>query len=319
MNLEKIVQQFTNKRILVIGDIMLDRYLWGNVNRISPEAPVPIMEVTRESRSLGGAANVMQNIYSLKGIPLLVGIVGADAQGNKLKEILENEGMDTSGIFVDSTRPTTTKTRLIVEKPHQQLIRIDREVKTPISSHLQDKILKFVKSKGEKFDAILFEDYDKGMLSNWLISRITNTFKDKIITADPKFDNFFEYENVTLFKPNKKEIERAMGVKLNIKNVNSVIRKLRKKLNCKFILLTLGEEGMILSLSRKEHIIPTQTREVYDATGAGDTVIATATMALSAGASSKEAATIANLAAGIEVKKIGAVPVTYDELLSAVK
>lgn len=318
MKLEEIIQRFTNKRILVIGDIVLDRYLWGNVDRISPEAPVPVMEVTRESRDLGGAANVVQNIYYLKGIPCLVGVVGADAQGEKLKEILEAEGMDTSGIFVDSTRPTTTKTRLVVERPHQQLVRIDKETTEPISSLLRNKILDFVKSRGDKFDAILFEDYDKGVLSGWLINCITHTFKDKIITADPKFDNFFEYESVTLFKPNRREVERAMGVKLTPKNVKSITRKLREKLKCKYLLLTLGEKGMVLS-AKREHIIPTQAREVYDATGAGDAVIAAVTLALAADASPKQAATIANLVAGIEVRKFGAIPISYEELLSAVK
>ena len=319
MKLEKIIQQFTNKKILVIGDIMLDEYIWGNVERISPEAPVPIMEVTRESQTLGASANVVHNIYCLKGIPLLVGVVGADAQGEKLKEILETKRMDTSGIFVDSTRRTTTKTRLVVERPHQQLVRVDREEKIAISSSLQNKILEFVRSQGKKFDAILFEDYDKGTLSGWLISRIIHSFRDKIITADPKIDNFFEYKNLTLFKPNRKEVERAMGVKLTPKNVKSVARNLREKLKCKSLLLTLGDEGMVLSLAGKKHIIPTRAREVYDVAGAGDTVIAIATIALACGASPKESATLANMAAGIEVRKIGAVPVTYDELLSAVK
>ena len=318
MKLENIISKFKGKKVLVIGDLMLDKYVWGNVDRISPEAPVPVIEVTRESQNPGGAANVGYNIHCLKGNPLLVGVVGNDAEGKELREILKKKGMDTSGIFIDSSSSTTVKTRLVVEAPHQQIARIDRERKHPISQKLSERIFDFVKSVQSEFNTVLFEDYDKGMLDNGIIKRIISVFSDKIITADPKFDHFFEYENVTLFKPNRKEVERILGVKFNPQNIKSIGHKIMKKLNCKSVLLTLGKDGMMLFESKGETKIPTKAIEVYDETSAGDAAIAGATMALSAGASLKESAYIANFAAGIEVGKFGAVPVTYDELLQAV-
>ena len=315
----KIVHQFKGKKIMVIGDIMLDRYIWGNVDRISPEAPVPIIEVTRESKNLGAAANVANNILALQGVPILVGVIGEDEAGNNLISTMKERQMDTAGIFIDPSRPTTTKTRLVVERPHQQIARIDNEKKAPITDEIRSKIYEFVYSIGSKVDAILFEDYDKGVLSGELIKKIISAFKDKIITADPKFSNFFEYEKITLFKPNRKEVERAMGVKLDLQNTKSVVHKLRERLDCKHILLTLGEQGMLISDSDSESIIPTKAREIYDTTGAGDTVIAVVTIALATGTIAKDAAIIGNIAAGIEVSKFGTIPVTYNELLTAVE
>ncbi|MDI6839273.1 MAG: PfkB family carbohydrate kinase [bacterium] len=318
MEFNGVIQKFKGKKILVIGDIMLDEYIWGNVDRISPEAPVPIIEVTKESQNPGGAANVACNIYCLKGSPLLVGVVGDDNAGKRLKEILREKKMDISGIFVDSTRPTTVKTRLVVETLHQQIARIDREKKHPISKKVVNNIIGFVNSVKAEFDAVLFEDYDKGTLDSRIIKKIICAVPDKIITADPKFEHFFEYEGVTLFKPNRREIEFALGVKLSSKNIKEIGQKLKERLKCKSVLITLGKDGMALFDSKGKHMISTKAREVYDETAAGDAAIAGATMALAAGASFLEAAYIANFTAGIEVNKFGAVPVTYDELSQAV-
>lgn len=319
MQLTKIIPRFQGKKVIVIGDLMLDEYIWGKVDRISPEAPVPVMDVTRESYNPGGAANVAYNIHCLKGIPKLVGVVGDDPAGNKLLEILKEKRIDTQGIFKDPSRPTTTKTRLVVETQHQQMVRIDREKRHPISKELQTNVFDFVHSIAQRSDALLFEDYDKGMLDTELIKQIISSLGNKIITADPKFDNFFDYENVTLFKPNRKEVERATGVKINSQNIKSTGKEVREKLKCQGVLLTLGNKGMILFEGKGECEIPTKVREVYDETAAGDAAIAGATMALAAGASLEEAAYIANFTAGIEVGKFGAVPVTYEELLDMIE
>jgi rfaE bifunctional protein kinase chain/domain len=319
MDIAGIIQSFGQVKVLVIGDVMVDRYIWGNVARISPEAPVPIVDVTRESENLGAAGNVANNIHGLGARAMLVGVVGDDEDGEKVRQILKQSGMDTSGIFTDHSRPTTTKTRLVVEKLHQQIARVDREKTSPISMELRNKICDFVKSVGNEFDAILFQDYDKGVLSGSLIKEIMSFFESKIIAVDPKFNNFFEYKGVTLFKPNRNEIERAMGVRIDNENVKSVIRQLREKLECKFVLLTLGERGMILAEADGEYAVPTKVRQIYDESGAGDSTISAVTIALASGASLKEAAVIGNLAGGLAVEKFGAVPVTYDEMLSAIQ
>ncbi|MFA5033520.1 MAG: PfkB family carbohydrate kinase [bacterium] len=319
MKKEEIIKKFQGKKILVIGDIMLDKYVWGSVERISPEAPVPVLTVSREVYVPGGAANVACNIKSLRGNSFMVGIIGNDEAGQKLKSSLKEKGVDTSGVFVDDTRPTITKIRFVAEKRTQQLIRIDYESKRLINEKLQKKIIEFVSSCATKFDAILFEDYDKGMLQKNLIKKLISIFKNKIITVDPKFDNFFAYEGVTLFKPNKYELERAVGEKLTHNNIEPICKKVRKQLNCKAVLLTLGKEGMLLVDSVGAHKIPAKVREVYDETAAGDAAIAGTTIALATNASLIESAGIGNIVAGIEVSKFGTVPVTYEELLKDIR
>lgn len=318
MKLESIIKNFKGKHILVIGDMMLDKYVYGKVERISPEAPVPVLAVTSESYVPGGAANVACNISALRGIPVLVGMVGKDESAEKLVSSLKKKGVDTSGIFVDASRPTITKIRLVAEKRTQQLARIDYEKKHSISKKLEDKIIDFACSNAAKCDAILFEDYDKGMLQQKLIKKLIKIFKNKIITVDPKFYNFFAYEGITLFKPNRYELERAVGVKVSPDNVQSICRNLMKRLNCKSVLLTLGKEGMLLIDSSGAYRIPANLREVYDETSAGDAAIAGVTMALTANASLRESAIISNIVAGIEVSKFGTVPVTYEELISEI-
>lgn len=298
---------------------MLDKYIYGNVERISPEAPVPVIAVNSESYVPGGAANVACTISALKGIPVLVGVVGEDEPAEKLMLSLKKKGVDNSGIFIDHSRPTITKIRLVAEKRSQQLARIDYEAKHPVDEKLHRKIIDYICSNATKIDAILFEDYDKGLLQQKLIKKLIRVFKTKIITVDPKFDNFFAYENVTLFKPNKYELERAIGIKLNPDNIQSICRNLKERLNCKSILLTLGKEGMLLVDSGGAHKIPARVREVYDETSAGDAAIAGTTIALTANASLKESAMIGNIVAGIEVSKFGTVPVTYEELLNEIK
>ncbi len=318
MNLIKHIKNFTGKKILVIGDIMLDEYLWGNVERISPEAPVPLVDIERESVSPGGAANVAANILSLGGDPILIGVVGNDIDGERLREVLSDMDIDDSGIFTISGRPTTRKTRVIAEDQH--LVRFDREERTDVGEETRREILSFMMERRKEFEAILIEDYDKGLLNKEIIGKIMSDFGDLVITVDPKIENFFYYRNATLFKPNRKELEIAMGKKLLPENIGGIVRELKENLGCKNLVVTLGEEGMFVVGEDGEWEIPHKAKvEVYDAAGAGDTVISALTLSVAAGASIYESALIASYAAGLEVGKVGVVPVKKEELISSVE
>jgi len=313
---DELFEKFKNKTIAVIGDLMLDVYIWGKVSRISPEAPVPVVEVEEESYRLGGAANVGLNVHSLGGIPLLIGVIGYDREGTIVDALMKENNFEEGGVFVDEERPTTVKTRIIAHSQH--VVRIDKEDKKNITKGIEDKILSFLNENKKRIDGIILEDYNKGVLTKSLINRVID-FANKneiIITVDPKFDNFFEYKNVTLFKPNRKESEDALGMRLD--SEESVIKagkKLKELLNSKFLLITRGEKGMTLFNSDGQvDSIPTRARKVADVSGAGDTVIATITMALTACAEIREAATIANLAAGLVCEEVGIVPIDKENL-----
>lgn len=317
--LDEIFSGFNNKRIFVIGDLMLDVYIWGKVGRISPEAPVPIVEVEEESYRFGGAANVGMNVRSLGGIPVLVGVIGYDKEGTVIDALMEENELEKDGIFYDEDRPTTVKTRIIAHSQH--VVRVDKEDKRNISEEMENKILQFLHQRKNEIDGIILEDYNKGVLTKNLIKQVIEfANKNKIlITVDPKFDNFFEYRNVTVFKPNRKETEDALGIKLNSEeNVLEAGKRLKEKLNPEYLLLTRGEKGMTLFTKNGDfHTIPTRARKVADVSGAGDTVIATITMALAAGAEIEEAATIANLAAGLVCEEVGVVPIDRQLLYNA--
>jgi rfaE bifunctional protein kinase chain/domain len=299
---------------------MLDRYIWGSVSRISPEAPVPVVDVEQEQIRLGGAANVAQNIKSLGGKPILVGVIGDDNSGKQLFDLTHEQNFTIDGIVVDHSRPTTVKTRVIAHNQH--VVRIDREQKSDISSTVQHKLLDVIRKNINSIDGIIIEDYNKGVVVKEFISEIITlaSASNKIITVDPKFNNFFEYRGVTVIKPNRKEAEEAMGVRL--KSEDDIIqtgKALLDRLHAKNILLTLGEQGMTLFESNGQiSSMPTKALNVADVSGAGDTVIATLTMALTAGATIKEASTLANYAGGIVCGYIGIVPINPDELTCSV-
>lgn len=299
---------------------MIDSYVWGSVTRMSPEAPVPVVEVERETVRLGGAANVANNIKSLGGDPLLIGVVGDDANGSRLTKLLNDQGCPTDGIVQDSSRPTTIKTRVIAHSQH--VVRIDNEHKEDISAEVQQKLLSVLLSHIDSLDGIILEDYNKGVIVKLLIHKIIAAARKhgKIITVDPKFQNFFEYKNVTVFKPNRKEVEGALGVKLESeKDVREAIEVLKQRLQADNILLTRGEEGMSLMDSEGSlHHLPTRALHVADVSGAGDTVIATLTMALASGASIHESAALANFAGGIVCGEVGIVPILPDVLFSTI-
>jgi len=309
-----------NKRIAVLGDFMLDRYLWGSVTRISPEAPVPVVEIDNETEHLGGAANVANNIAALGALPLPMGVIGNDGSGQRLSELIKNAGFPNEGIFVDADRPTTIKTRVIAHDQH--VVRTDRESRHDLAPEMQGKLLRHLEEILPKLDAILIEDYNKGVIAQPFLSRVIALAKSRrcIITVDPKFNHFFAYQQVTVFKPNRKETEAILGVKLTKDgDVDRAGETLLKRLQCDNVLITLGERGM--ALFRKDgssHIIPTQAQRVHDVSGAGDTVIATLTAALASGADILEAATLANYAAGVVVGEVGAVPIDKQKLIEAI-
>jgi rfaE bifunctional protein kinase chain/domain len=321
--LEQIFSQFGGHRILILGDVMLDEYIWGSVSRISPEAPVPVVEVMDESVKLGGAANVALNVKTLGDIPLLVSIVGNDKNGEKLKELLASSEISSQGIFVDENRRTTAKTRIIAHS--QQVVRADRENTEELSSDMTFQLVDFIKKKikEEKISALLISDYGKGVISLKLLNEVIDLARNNniFISVDPKETNFMNYKGVSIITPNHSEAGFAYGKRIkDEKSLEEVGWGLLEKLEAEALLITRGEKGM--SLFEKDKMLtnfPTVAKEVYDVTGAGDTVISALTSAHSAGANLKEAALISNHAAGIVVGEIGTAQVTKEELYQDLK
>ncbi|PIV39271.1 MAG: D-glycero-beta-D-manno-heptose-7-phosphate kinase [Candidatus Omnitrophica bacterium CG02_land_8_20_14_3_00__42_8] len=319
--LKKIIPRFKDAKILVIGDLILDEFVWGDVSRISPEAPVPVVWVKSESFMSGGAANVANNITSLGARAYIAGVVGNDERGGILKEGLEEKGINIDGVIADDSRPTTLKTRVVAH--HQQVVRIDREKVEGISAGILDKIIFYIKDIIDEMDAIVIEDYGKGVISARLLKKILTIAKKKkkIITVDPKEEHFSYYNGVTAITPNHHEAAQAVGMK--IKDNESILkigRVLLKKLKCEGVLVTLGENGMqLFQKSGAITHIPTVAQEVYDVSGAGDTVISVFTLALALGINMKDAAYISNIAAGIVVGKVGIAVITQEELLARIK
>jgi D-glycero-beta-D-manno-heptose-7-phosphate kinase len=318
--LNELKNGFGGKRIAVIGDMMLDGYFWGDVKRISPEAPVPVLEVEDEFFRFGGAANVALNILTLGATPIPVGVIGNDSYGNIFSSLLKEKNIEDNGIIIDNDRPTTTKTRVIANNQH--VVRIDKESKAYISNKIESKISSYLESVLGKIDGIILQDYNKGILTPSLITKIISLANKKniLITVDPKFDNFFEYKNVTVFKPNRKETETVLGIRIkDNKDISSAGRNLLQKLNSEFVLLTLGEEGIaVFEKGDKERRMPTKARKVADVSGAGDTVISTLTIGLAAGADIYEACFLANYAAGIVCGEVGIVPIEKEKLFEIV-
>ncbi len=318
--IKELRESFKGKRIAVIGDMMLDGYYWGDVKRISPEAPVPVLEVEDEFFRFGGAANVALNVLKLGGVPVPVGVIGYDNNGTIFTSLLSESKITDDGIIIDETRPTTTKTRVIADSQH--VVRIDKESKDYINDEMQNKIFGFIESQINSLDGIILQDYNKGVLTEKLIERIIKLAneKDVLITVDPKFNNFFAYKNVTVFKPNRKEAEEKLGIKItSSEDVTFAGNKLMEKLNSKYLLLTLSEEGIaVFEKGKEEKRMPTKARKVADVSGAGDTVISTLTMALAAGAGILEASYLANYAGGLVCEEVGIVPIEKDKLFDTV-
>ncbi len=303
-------------RVAVAGDAMLDVYLLGDVERISPEAPVPVVRVRDRRHALGGAANVAQNVLALGASCSVVCTVGTDMAGSNLRRMLESAGAVVDGVL-DSGRPTTTKTRIVARA--QQLVRVDEEDDSdPVGSDT-DRLVQVVRTAVREADALVLEDYNKGVLAPVVIRAAMDAARERGIpvVVDPKFRNFFEFHGATIFKPNRRELEAAVGATLDIASP-AALPATCARLGVEHLLLTLGEQGMVLVAADGEvGRIPTTAREVYDVVGAGDTVTAYLATMLAAGATSAEAAVIANFAAGVEVGKLGAATVSVEEVLEA--
>ena len=318
MNIEKTIESFKRLRIAVVGDLILDEYLFGEVERISPEAPVPVVTITDRRINPGGAANVALNLKTLGAEVELFGLVGRDRSGEELLTLLEGKGISVDGVIQVSDRPTTLKTRVISQG--QQMIRLDKETTAPIGDDDANRVLKRIRDGIDKLDAVIFQDYNKGLLTPFFIHESINLFDRQIKAVDPKFENFFEYKGVDVFKPNVRELQRATGVKVKTEEeLLSLMRRVRDELQTKFLVVTRGEKGILIYGDREIYSIPSLKREVFDVTGAGDTVIAIMVLGLAAGLPLVEAALLASIGAGIEVGKFGAASVFPEELKEAVE
>lgn len=318
--IKELEKKFIGKKIAVIGDMMLDGYYWGDVKRISPEAPVPVLEVEDEFFRFGGAANVALNISTLGGIPVPVGVIGYDNYGTIFTSLLNDFNIMNDGIVIDESRPTTTKTRVIADNQH--VVRIDKESKKYVDKKIAKKMYDFIENQINELDGIILQDYNKGVLTKSLIIdliELANKNK-KLVTVDPKFENFLSYKNATVFKPNRKEAETKLGVKIKTaEDISSAGKKIMVELKAKYLLLTLGEEGIaIFEKGKPVERMPTKARKVADVSGAGDTVISTLTMALAAGANIIEGSYLANYAGGLVCEEVGIVPIERKKLFATV-
>ena len=314
--LETLLHAARNQRVVTIGDAMLDVYLRGDVERISPEAPVPVVRVRERRSALGGAANVANNVAALGAQCDLVAVVGDDIAGASMREQLEAAGMTTRSL-VTVTRPTTTKTRVMARS--QQLVRVDEEEEADLDAHDTVRVLDAVRSALPGATAVVFEDYNKGVLVPAVIEEAIALARQRTlpVVVDPKFRNFFAYRGATIFKPNRRELESALGASVDLDHP-AALPATFQRLGVDHLLLTLSEKGMaLLSSDGVVHRVPTTAREVYDVVGAGDTVTAYLATMLGAGATALEAAIVANYAAGVEVGKLGAATVSAQEILEA--
>jgi D-glycero-beta-D-manno-heptose-7-phosphate kinase len=314
--LYELKQKFRGKKIAVVGDMMLDSYYFGDASRISPEAPVPVVSVREERHRLGGAANVALNLLTLGAEPIPVGAVGDDNEGATFSALLKKRGISDEGLLWSDDRPTTAKTRVIAGSQH--VVRVDRETTAPLSEQSRGRLFDVVASRVGELDAIILEDYNKGALAADLIARLLRLAEERgvVSAVDPKRENFFEYRNATVFKPNRKEAEDALRESAATEaGVEALGAALLERLTPRYAVLTLGEKGMaVFGKDGTFKRLPTKARKVADVSGAGDTVISTLTLALAAGADIVEAATLANEAAGVVCGEVGVVPVESDEL-----
>ncbi|MBX6324607.1 MAG: D-glycero-beta-D-manno-heptose-7-phosphate kinase [Chthoniobacterales bacterium] len=324
--LQQILERASSRRITVIGDLMLDEFVWGKVGRISPEAPVPVVEVTGESFYPGGAANVARNLREFVKQVAIIGLLGSDHSGQRLQQLLAAQNIDTSNAVEEESFRTIVKTRIIAR--HQQVVRVDREQFVGPSPRQIEKVIAAVRKNMPQTDAIIFEDYGKGFLTTALVSPIADEARlaGKIVAADPNPRNTVEWHGLTAVKPNRSEAFLAAGIPArdldappsqdaDLKRVGQI---LLKKWQTKYVLITLGEHGMMLfQKNEPPHYIPTKAREVFDVSGAGDTAIALFTLGLACGATPTEAAEIANHGSAVVVSKLGTATVTRDELLAS--
>lgn len=316
-----LLEQFKNCRILILGDVMVDSYMWGTVSRISPEAPVPVLTYSKSENRLGGAANVALNIHSLGAVPVICSVIGTDENGRIFKELIRNLNLPEEGIVETPERITTLKTRIIAG--HQQLMRIDREDDHYINKETEQLLLNQIEKilSESRIDAIVFQDYDKGLITPLLIKEVIKLGNSMNIPTlvDPKKRNFLTYRDATLFKPNYKELVEGIHAEISIKDTEALYKAaktLKEKAGFKMILVTLSEEGMLICHEADHHLVPTESIDVADVSGAGDTVIAVASLCLATGMDPYDMARLANLAAGMVCERVGVVPVKQEWLLN---
>ena len=323
MNYKDLFDKFNGLRILVIGDVMLDAYVMGKVNRISPEAPVPIVSLENEDARIGGAGNVALNLLALGAQPIICGVIGEDSSGDKLLNLFEKNGISTDGLVKSMVRKTTVKTRVISNK--QQLLRIDSESTFPLLESEEIKLNNTIQNIiNQGIDGIIFEDYNKGVLTDSVIQNTIKIAKEKDIptAVDPKKENFLSYKGVSLFKPNLKELKEGLNLNFDFNSNKDLFEKgievLEEKLQNEISFVTLSENGVFIKNQTEKYYVPAHMRSISDVSGAGDTVIAVATLCLISGASTKQIAEISNLAGGLVCEKSGVVSISKNDLFSEV-
>jgi D-glycero-beta-D-manno-heptose-7-phosphate kinase len=319
--IKKIFDQFNSMTIMVIGDVMIDAYMWGKVERISPEAPIPIVSVSKKENRPGGAANVALNIQSMGARPVLCSIIGSDPQGDLYLRLMREKKMETAGIMVRDDRTTTVKTRIIGSK--QQLLRVDEENNSIICEDAGSDFITHIGNliNTQKPDAIIFEDYDKGVITPDVITRVLAMAHEKGIpvSADPKKRNFNHYRNIDLFTPNLRELSEGLLIDIPKSDIGMISRgagQLQQANGIKYLMVTLSELGIYLHHDGRGQLVPAEARDIADVSGAGDTVISVATVCLAAGMDPGQLTRVANLAGGLVCGKIGVVPVDKQQLLN---
>ncbi len=316
----EILERASDRRVLVLGDVMLDEFIWGEVTRVSPEAPVPVVNIKRESTHLGGAANVLANITAIGASGNVIGVVGKDAAAEKIREALRRnrDAQTDDTLIADDKRPTTIKTRIIAH--NQMVVRADREHRGAVNGNVESQIIEATRRELSNAHALVISDYDKGVVTSRILDQILpDAYQRMPVLVDPKIRNFDSYRPATLLTPNHHEALRVTDLEEDSdETLNLAARAIRKRLNCDSVLITRGEQGMMLVEGDAAPVyVKTAAREVFDVTGAGDTVIAMLAVALAAGASMSEAAVLANHAAGIVVGKVGTATATPAEILKS--
>ena len=319
--IQDLFSKFDSLHVVVVGDVMLDKYWWGDIERISPEAPVPIVALHHEESRLGGAANVALNIQSMGANPILCSVIGDDENGKKFISLLNDLKISAEGILQSKDRITTLKTRVI--KDHQHLLRIDEEIDQPLNLQEENNFIENVRNiiAAHKIDVIIFQDYDKGVLTNHNIEKLISMAQNAGIktVVDPKKRNFLTYKNVGLFKPNLKELKDGLKIEFNHLSDDQLVaasKELKNKINANAVLITLSEHGVFLMDSENNYKIPAHIRNISDVSGAGDTVISVAALCYAGAMPNEKIAAIANLAGGLVCEKVGVVPINKSALLS---
>ena len=311
-SVSELINGFSRLKVLIIGDLMIDSYTWGRVSRISPEAPVPVVNVIRRESRLGGAGNVVLNIASLGATAVICSVIGDDAPGRELQKIILDSNLSTEGLIVEPGRMTTVKERIIAGS--QQVVRVDSETESSISSSSQKALLAHIKDSISDVDVIIFEDYDKGVLNDSLIQSVISMAKENNIptVVDPKRKNFFAYKGATLFKPNLHELRDGLGLMptdFDADHLAETVRKFKVSQEFTGVFVTLSERGVYIDFENDQQLIPAHIRQISDVSGAGDTVISIAACVLALGGSTEQIASLANLGGGLVCESLGVVPI----------